>query len=101
MPSLRTAADDARKSAQDSQFYVVQPTFSVSHGDTGGGCVDFSTNYDPIFATFLPTKPSVLASTASTVKPTSSMLYPYLLAKAANFQSDKFPNFDDMVRFFQ
>ena len=31
---MHTAADDVTKPVQDAQFSEVQPTFSISHGDT-------------------------------------------------------------------
>ena len=78
----------------------MKPPFSISHGDNGGASDDFSTNSDPIFATVLPTKPTLVTTNTTTVKPTSSVLYPYLLATAAYYQTAEFPNLDDMVRFF-
>ena len=41
-----------------------------------------------------------LTSATNTVKPTSSVLYPHLFAKAAYYQTAEFPNFKDMVQFF-
>ena len=90
------AADDATKSAQDAHFQTCNRHFL---GDTEGDCDDFSTNNDPIFATILPTKPTVHTTTTNTMKPTSSVLYPHLFAKAAYYHTDEFLNLNDMVRF--
>ena len=93
LPRMLTSAPNTKTSAQGAKL-AVKPTFYISHGDTGGECDDLWSDYDPIFATILPTKPTVLLSETNTVKPTTSVLYPHLFAKAAYYHTAKFPNLD-------
>ena len=78
----------------------MKPPFSISHGDTGSATDDFSTNNYPIFATIVSTKPTIQLTNTNSLKPTSSVLYPHLFAKAAYYQTAEFSNFKDMVQFF-
>ena len=99
LPSLLQSVENSNTSAQAATFEM-KPPFSISHGDNGGANDDFSTNNDPIFTTILPTKPTVLTTTTNTAKPTSSVLYPPLFAKAAYYHTAEFLNLNDMVRLF-
>ena len=72
-----------------------KPPFPISHGDTGSASDDFSTNNAPIFEIVIPTKPTLVTSNTNTVKPTSSVLYPHLFAKAAYYQTAEFSNLDE------
>ena len=96
---MPTSAPNTTMSAQGENFAVKQ-TFSISYGYNGGATDDFSTNNDPIFATILPTKPTIQLTNTNRLKPTNSVLHPHLFAKAAYFQTAEFLYFKDLVQFF-
>ena len=77
----------------------MKPPFSISHGDNGGATNDISPNSVLIFTNILTTIPTIQLTNTTSLKPTSSVLYPHLFAKTAYYQTAEFPNLDDMVRF--
>ena len=95
LQSVESSNTSAQAAAVDAK-----PPFPISHGDNGGATDDLSTNNDPIFATILPTKPTIQLTNTNRIKPTSSVLHPQLFAKAAYYQTAEFPNFKDMVQIF-
>ena len=98
MPSLLQFVENSNTSAQAATVGA-KPPFPISYGDIGGATNDFSANNEPILEIIIPTKPTI-TTTTNNLKPTSSVLYPHLFAKAAYYQTAEFPNFKDMVQFF-
>ena len=99
LPSLLQSVENSNTSAQAATVDAKRP-FPISHGDNGGATNDISTNSVPIFTNIIPTKPTIQLTNTISLKPTSSVLYPHLFAKAAYYQTAEFPNFKDMVQFF-
>ena len=99
MPSLLQSVENSNTSAQAATVNA-KPTFPISHGVNAGTTGDLSTNNDLTLTNILPIIPTVLASSTNRLKPTSSVLYPHLFAKAAYYQTAEFPKFKDMVQSF-
>ena len=89
LPSLLQSVENSNTSAQAATVDK-KPPFPISHGDNAGATDDFSTNNAPIFATIIPTKPTIQLTTTNSLKPTSSVLYPHLFATAAYYQTAEF-----------